>query len=82
MAMVSQRACSGLLPLILQSGDKADVPASSVSAITGCEQVQRITHLFNHLVGPSEQHGRNCETDRPGGLEIDNQLEAGGLFDR
>src|SRR5262245_49984222 len=36
---------------------------------------------FDHLVGESEQRRRDFQAERLGGLEIDNQFEAGGLLD-
>src|SRR5262249_9637143 len=40
------------------------------------------TELFDHLVGARQQHRRNFEAERLGGLEIDHQLEFRGLIDR
>ena len=37
---------------------------------------------FDHLVGAGEQRGWNFDTKRLGGLEIDDRLELGWLFDR
>jgi hypothetical protein len=37
---------------------------------------------FDHLVGARKQHGRNIEAKRPGGVEIDHQLEFGRLLHR
>ena len=38
--------------------------------------------LFNHHVGARKQRRRYGEAERPGGLEIDHELEFGRLLDR
>jgi hypothetical protein len=43
---------------------------------------QQIPCLFDHLVGAREQHRRDFETKRPGGRQIDDQLELTRLHDR
>src|SRR5215813_4890860 len=36
---------------------------------------------LNHLIRPRQQRGRDREADGLGGLEVDDQLECGGLPD-
>ena len=38
------------------------------------------TLLFDHLVGAGKQRGRHVEAERLGGLQVDNEIEARGLF--
>src|ERR1700760_4032695 len=38
--------------------------------------------FFDNVVGLGEEGGRNGEPERPGGREIDAELEAGRLLDR
>src|SRR4051794_14674197 len=40
------------------------------------------TPSFDHVVGGSEQRGRNFYAERLCGLDVDNQLELGRPFDR
>ena len=36
---------------------------------------------FDHLVGAAEQRERDGEAERLGGLQVDDQLDLGGLLD-
>ena len=38
--------------------------------------------LPDDLVGPQQQRVRDCQAQRLGGLEVDDELELGGLLDR
>ena len=54
------------------------VPLSAVS-ICGNVHVQKLD-LLDDLIGAGEKCGRHIEADRPGGLEIDDQLKPRGLL--
>jgi hypothetical protein len=41
-----------------------------------------LTNSFNHLVGSHLHDQRHSKTERLGGLEVDHELEFGGLCDR
>jgi hypothetical protein len=49
--------------------------------MSGCEQSQQTSSLFDHLVGGGEHRLRHGQAERLGGLEVDHQLEARRLFD-
>jgi hypothetical protein len=38
--------------------------------------------IIDHLVGAGEQHGRHVEPECSRGLQVDDELELGGLHDR
>src|SRR6516225_5287186 len=42
----------------------------------------RLAHSFDHLVGTAGQGQRDSDAERPGGLEVDDQLDFRGLHDR
>src|SRR5262245_58565297 len=55
---------------------------TTLSAITGCEQMQQLMRLFDHLVGEGEQPVWNGKSQRLGRLEVDHPLEPRQLLDR
>jgi putative ABC transport system substrate-binding protein len=44
--------------------------------------VQQTASLFDHLVGAGEQRRGHLKAERLGGLQVDQQLDLGGLLDR
>jgi len=44
--------------------------------------VHGLHDLLNHLVGAREQRRRNGDAERPGRLQVDDELEFGRLLDR
>src|SRR5262245_27117294 len=40
----------------------------------------RLAHSFDHLVGAADKRRRDREAERSGSLEIDDQLDLGGLL--
>jgi hypothetical protein len=60
----------------------SDISRSQRSANSGREQNAATPRLFDYLVGAGEQRRRNFEAQRPGGRQIDDQLELAGLHDR
>src|SRR6266478_6452631 len=43
---------------------------------------RRARASFDHFVGARQQRGRHGDAERPGGLEVDDQLNPGWLLDR
>ena len=43
-------------------------------------QCSKRARLLDHLVGAGKQQWRNRKAERPGGLQIDGQLEPGWLL--
>src|SRR5215467_4431330 len=42
----------------------------------------RLAHSLDHLLGAGKQRRRHSDAERPGSLEIDDQLDLGGLLNR
>jgi hypothetical protein len=63
--------------------DILDRQAGANSRTHAAQQTtQMIASLFDHVVGQCQQLVGDFEAERPRGLEIDHQLEFGGLDDR
>src|SRR5439155_9780873 len=44
--------------------------------------IEMALRLLNHRIRPPQQRRWNRQAERLGGLEVDHQVELGGLFDR
>src|SRR5215510_2865239 len=53
-----------------------------VSKVPIADSCTASSALFDHLVGPGEQHPRDGEAEHLGGFQVDNQLDFGRLLDR
>jgi hypothetical protein len=53
-----------------------------MNALRSLAMNSRAPHSFDHLVGAAEQRQREGEAERLGGLDVDDQLDFGGLLDR
>src|SRR6516225_1136933 len=63
----------------LKADNLHTISASPLSARTGLVRCSKKI-LFDHLVGASEQRGRHVDAEHLGGLQIDDELESGGLL--
>jgi len=63
-----------------ESGRVADTPDRQVRA-NRTQAPQQPTSPTDHLVGASERVGRISRPSRPGGRQIDNEIELGRLLD-
>jgi hypothetical protein len=67
---------------LVQSGLKSDVAPCRLCANNGLMQHSKQHRLFDHVIGATEQRWRHVQTESPGGLEIDREIELGRLLDR
>ena len=65
-----------LLAVLKNPGHQAVRPRCPLSAKTCREQVQQTAALFDHLVGDGEHSWRNCNSERLGRFDIQNQFKA------
>src|SRR5262245_58949159 len=59
----------------LLSGREGIIAACRTRAITGCEQLQQNSSLFDDVVGTGEQRRRSCEAGGLGGFEIAAEIK-------
>src|SRR3979411_469323 len=60
-------------------------PAASsppISYLRTASRIKWVNSLFAHFIGSSEKRRRHGDAERLGGLEVDHQLELGGLLNR
>ena len=67
------------LPILCVAALRRFVPGAVVSR---CSNPYAELDLLDHFVGSDEQHRRDFETKRPGGSQVDHQIEPGRLHDR
>src|SRR2546429_6596132 len=73
---------TGVVRFCPKSRHRCCVPARPLRARSGCEQMQQVAPLLDHLVGAAEQRDWKSDAERMGGLEIDDQLGFCGLLHR
>src|SRR6266446_4203749 len=59
-------------------------PGPAISSIPGAARpgfLEDSPSLFDHLIRPLQERGRDRQVESLGGLEIDDQLELGGPLD-
>ena len=69
-------------PLLPESGQTGRRLGTSALCHKPTLQRSKKAALFDHLVGELLEMQGNVQTERPGGLEVDDQFKLGGLLDR
>jgi hypothetical protein len=54
----------------------------AVDVLTAGREIPSWADSFNHLIRPLQDRRRDRQAERLGGLEVDDELELGGLLDR
>src|SRR6516225_3997065 len=75
-------AASARCPPYLQKRTSAERIGMSVKCQKQTPAPQQRTHLFDHVVGDSEERRRDGHAEHGGGLIVDDQLELVRLHDR
>jgi hypothetical protein len=65
-----------------QRVESSITPAFENLHISGCEQPQQGSPLFDHLIGARKQHRRDFHAECLRAPEINDQLKLGWLLDR
>src|SRR5271169_3231618 len=72
----------GQCPLWSKSGQTIATQRMSALCHKRTHAPQQTVSLFDHVVGECQQLRWHFEAERLGGLEVDHELEFGGLHDR
>ena len=75
----SNQRMSALPPIADVNRDRSNVRFVPKGDVSTCS---KIAPSLDHLVGEAEQRCRNCQSEGPGGFEIDHELDFGGLLHR
>jgi hypothetical protein len=71
--------------LPMRAGSPSSSPSCAAPELPGWvakDEAQQNPWLFDHLVGAGEEQFRNCQFERLGSREIDNEVELGRLLHR
>ena len=80
--LIHHRDCGRACELTHLSRPSKGGPACPLSATSGCEHSQHSNPLLDHLFGACEHRRRQIQSERPGSLQVNGQVELGRTLDR